>query len=287
MLLEVDPSPAIRRRSVIGGARLRYRADDHGHTQLQEQWVRPPLHMSKSYLEHGWAISQLMSPTAGLLEGDLIEIKASVDDKARAGLISPAACRVHTMDSGHATVRQNYTVGNGAIFDLWPAPMILQEKSSLVQETQVDLAADSTVILCEIVSPGRVTFGEAFKFSQWRSRLRIRKEGRLIAYENFSVDPSKGEVQDWRNFAPSATYASIYFISPKIDPELFEAIHNIDIEGTYIGASSLRDAGLGIKILADDGVGLRKAIATVRSMLIKNVDSVYPKALQRAQTFFN
>jgi urease accessory protein len=105
-----------------------------------------------------------MSPTAGLLENDLLEVEATVAAEANAALISPAACRVHTMHAGCATVRQHYIVESGAVLDVWPAPLILQEDASIRQFTRLDVAADATVLLCELVSPGRTAFGEAFEF---------------------------------------------------------------------------------------------------------------------------
>ena len=49
---------------VFGGARLRYMYAPGVGTRLTEQWVRPPLHLGKSYHEDAWEISILMSPTA-------------------------------------------------------------------------------------------------------------------------------------------------------------------------------------------------------------------------------
>ena len=76
-------------------------------------------------------------------------------------------------------------------------------------------------------------------------------------------------------------------MSPEPLGGLIQSIHDIDILNTSIGASSLRSGGLGIKVLAADGICLRKAIYLVRNMLILHSKIEFPKALQRAQTFFN
>lgn len=277
----------VPRLGVTGGARLRYEYCAGRGTQLSEQWVKPPLHLSKAYHEDDWAISLLTSPTAGLLDGDLLEVNATIEAGARAALISPAACRVHTMESGFARVKQNYIIGAGSVLDVWPAPLILQKNSSVWQTTQVDMSCDSTLLLCEIFTPGRSAFGEAFEFSEWRSNLRIRIEGELIAYENFNCRPKISEALDWQSSYPCASYASLYFMSPEPLGGLIQSIHDIDILNTSIGASSLRSGGLGIKVLAADGICLRKAIYLVRNMLITHSNIEFPKALQRAQTFFN
>lgn len=275
------------RPAVTGGARLRYVASPEWGTRLMEQWVSPPLHLSKAYHEDNWAISLLTSPTAGLLDGDLLEVDVTVDAGAQAALISPAACRVHTMASGNARVRQHYTVGAGALLDVWPAPLILQKEASIYQQTQLNVATDATVFLCEVVTPGRAAFGETFEFTEWCSRLRIYRDGDLLAYENFSCMPARGDAADWRQRYPSGSYASLYLLSPKPLGELVQSIHDMELPDATIGASPLRVGGLGVKILAADGISLRKAISSVRNLLTAHAEIQCPQALRRAQTFFN
>lgn len=275
------------RTGVLGGARLLYTSIPTVGTRLTEQWVRPPLHLGKSYHEGGWEISSLMSPTAGLLDNDLLEVKAKVSAGAKAALISPAACRVHTMHAGHATVRQHYTVEAGGALDVWPAPLILQNDASLCQTTRLDVAADATVLLCEIVASGRAAFGEAFEFKRWRSQLRIYREGDLLAYENFSCEPARGDAADWRGLHPQGSYASFYFLGPEPLDDLIQTIHDLETPKAMVGASPLREGGLGLKILAADGISLRKTVFLVRNLLIGQSKIDFPRALQRAQTYFN
>lgn len=282
----VSPAPPHKRPAVLGGAKLRYTTEASLGTRLTEQWVRPPLHLAKAYHEKDWEVSILTSPTAGLLDGDLLEIEAVIEAGGKAALISPAACRVHTMASGHATVKQHYTVEAGAVLDVWPAPLILQKEASIHQSTRLDVAADATVLLCEVISPGRATYGEAFEFTEWGSQLRIYREGQLLAYENFSCQPERGDVADWRSQYPEGSYASFYFLSPDPLGELVQTLHDLNTPDATIGASPLREGGLGIKILAADGISLRKTIFLVRNLLIAHTNITFPQALQRAQTFY-
>jgi urease accessory protein len=274
------------RPAVSGGARLRYVCLPALGTRLKEQWVRPPLYLAKAYNDKDWTISLLGSPTAGLLDGDVLEVNATVTKGAKAALISPAACRVHTMGSGHATVRQHYTVESGGALDVWPAPLILQKEASLIQETRLDVAASATVLLCEVVSPGRVAHGERFEFTNWTSRLRIYLEGELLAYENFACRPKAGDALDWQQQYPGANYASMYFLTPEPLEDLVQNLHDLETPNATIGASALREGGLGVKILAADGISLRQTIFSVRNLLISKSKIDFPQALKRAQTFF-
>jgi urease accessory protein len=272
---------------VIGGARLLYTDTAGVGTRLTEEWVRPPLHLAKAYHANDWEISIMTSPTAGLLQGDVLEVEAKVGVGAKAALISPAACRVHTMDSGYATVRQHYTVDSGGVLDVWPAPLILQQAATLRLFTRLDAAADATVLLCEVITPGRVAFGEMFTFNEWRSQLRVYREGMLLSYENFCGRPARGDFADWRELYPQGSYASFYLLTPEPLLDLVQVLHDLELPDAMIGASPLRDGGLGGKVLAADGISLRKAIFLVRNLLIKYSKQTFPSALHRAQTFFN
>jgi len=286
-MTDVVTEPIVTRPAVLGGARLGYTQRADVGTRLTEQWVRPPLHLAKAYHEKDWAISLLTSPTAGLLDGDRLEVRATVAAGAKVGLISPAACRLHTMEWGHAEVHQHYTVEAGAVLDVWPAPLILQKQAALQQTTRLDVAADATVLLCEVVSPGRAAFGECFEFSEWTSKLRVYREGKLLAYENFSCVPANGDLADWREVYPEGNYASFYFLTPEPLGELVQTLHDLKVDHAVLGASPLRVGGLGVKILAKDGVSLRKVIFSVRNLLVAHTKLDFPHALQRAQTFFN
>lgn len=279
--------PFTERPAVHGGARLRYALCPGIGTRLQEQWVRPPLHIAKAYHESDWAVSLLTSPTAGLLDGDVLEVEATVAAGAKAALISPAACRVHTMVQGHASVEQVYRVEAGGVLDIWPAPLVLQRAAALRQSTRIEVASDARVLFCEIVSPGRAAYGERFEFREWRSRLKILREGELLAYENFSCRPEEGDLADWRSQFPDGNYASFYLVSPEPLGDLVEDLHALETPGASIGASAMREGGLGVKILAADGIQLRKAVFLVRNLLIGSTKMRVPKALERAQTFFN
>ena len=276
---------SINRPSVTGGVRLKYLRDASG-TVLKEQWVRPPLHLAKTYHENDWAINLLTSPTAGLLEGDRLEVSCEVGANALTALVSPAACRVHTMGQGLATIKQSYQVAANAVLDVWPAPIILQRDANLQQETTLTANESSTVLVTEIISPGRVNYGEVFEFESWSSKLRIYRAGTLMAFENFKVNPRAGDAANWKVRFPEGPYASIYLITATPVENLCEYLNQLSGDDVSVGASPLRSGGLGIKVLAKDGLTLRKAILKIREQLIAQTALTFPGMLKRAQTFF-
>ncbi len=61
------------------------------------------------------------------------------------------------------------------------------------------MSRDSTLLLCEISTPGSAAFSEAFEFYEWRFNLLIRKKGELILYKNFNYRPKISEALNWQS----------------------------------------------------------------------------------------
>jgi len=279
---------------VFGGVDLVYKTRVAGNskyrTYLAKQWVRPPLHLAKSYEENDWALNLLMSPTAGLLAGDELQINIHADNQAKAVVISPAACRVHTMKIGEeASITQHYHISNESILDIWAAPLILQKQASLRQNTRVDIDASSTLFMLESIMPGRSAYSESFSFNSWSSKLEVYVDDELLVYENFSVEPHQGDAKDWQTFYPDAHYANFYYIGPIVEKAFIAELHALDLGvDTKLGASLCSEnKGIGIKILSRNSIHLRRAILAIRSFLEIKTKMTFPHATKRAQTFYN
>ena len=76
-------------------------------------------------------------------------------------------------------------------------------------------------------------------------------------------------------------------MSPEPLGDIIQKIHDLETPDAIIGDSPLREGGLGIKILARDGISLRKTIFLVRNLLIIKSIQDFPQALHRAKTYFN
>ncbi len=285
-MLTFENKNDLSRSAVKGGAHLVYGLNSLGASSLIKQWVSPPLHISKAHQEEGFAISQLLSPTAGLLEGDILEMEVTVQENTNAAVISPAACRIHSMNSGYAHIQQTYSVEKDGYLDVWTAPLILQATSRLKQKTVLNVATGGCLLFCEIITPGRSAFGEQFAFEQWQSNTRIFYDGNLINYENFTCEPKKGDVRDWQEAYPDGNYASIYLICDRDFEAIIADMHQIETPEAIIGLSDLNGPGLGIKVLAKDGVSLRKTIILVREKLFEALHFNIPPSLNRSQSFF-
>jgi urease accessory protein len=272
---------------VDGGLRLVFDTGPNGDTRLRESWFCPPLHLSRAYREAGWQLHLVTSPTAGLFAGDRIAIDCRVGAHAKVSLIGPAASRVHGMQAcEQAQVSQHYQVAGGAWLDAWSAPMILQQGAALDQDLRVEVDAGGAALIAEVTYPGRPAHETCFTFRHWRSRAKVFYDGTLVAFEQFLLRPGSGMEADWSAHFPGGPYASLHYLNGKPCQDCLEQLHALAIEGALIGASPFRVGGLGVKLLACDGVALRHAFLEVRRVLMAHSGVCLPGAIQRAQTFF-
>src|SRR5688572_13830614 len=186
----VDPlsaSPAAR--GLTGHLQLTCAADSSGRSYLRSQSFRAPIHISKPHSDGNRLIVNVVNPTAGLLDGDRISIRVSVEPGAQLVLTAPSASRVHRMRDGCAVVEQGFEVAEGGSLECWPELFIPQAGARYRQVTTIDVARGGELLFFESLAPGRVASGERFAYLglEWFADLRL--EGRLIARERYRLGP--------------------------------------------------------------------------------------------------
>ena len=94
------------------------------------------------------------------------------------------------------------------------------------------------------------------------------------AHHRDQVVPENNDVADWRSRFPDGPYVSIYFLTPQETSGLIEPLHELSSDEAIIGASPLRGGGLGIKLLAKDGLSLFKAPCSPNAVRTQYVSSL-------------
>lgn len=262
------PPPSLR-TGVQGHLRLVADVNIKGESYLREQSFRAPVHLSKTFLNNGVLIANVVSPTAGLLAGDRLEIDVRVEKKARFVLTNPAATRVHTMRDGIASVRQKFAVTAGGWLEVWPDLFIPHAGARYRQSTDIRVETGGEMLFFELLTPGRVAFGETFAFDQLDWETDIRYGETLIVRERYSLSPTGPSLYPLRARFPHAYHANAFVIGETLTASascwpLLQALHGEDL---WLGYSRLTQGGWVIKLLARDSLALRRGLDAVRNAL--------------------
>ena len=269
--------------TLSGHLNLACACDEDGRSYLQRQSFSAPFHVSKPYWDGHVLLVQLSSPTPGLFSGDVLQGKITLDEGVRVCITTPSSSRAHAMNGTGAVFQQDFHVAGGATLEYCPALFIPQARSSYRQSTFIDVEKGGELLLFESIAPGRVAYGESFRYSEIDWECNVHYAGRLVLRERFVLDPGSSDFAAMKTPFPNGHYASACVISQAMeqDDAWVKDINAIHCEEIRIGASRLVDAGWSIKLLAEDSLALHRACHDLWQILAR----FFPLSWSRSRVF--
>ncbi|MEO6568156.1 MAG: urease accessory protein UreD [Opitutaceae bacterium] len=246
------------------------RAD--GRTALAAQSFRAPYHVSKAYWDSDARalLVQVVNPTAGILSGDRLESEIAVGTGAALMVTTPSASRVFKMKTGSAECRQRFAVAAGGWLEVMPEPLVPHRGCSYRQATRIDVEAGGELFFADLLFPGRVAHGEAWQWEKLCLATEVRIGGELILRERFDqTGVDLCALAELAGSGPEACFGNAVLIAPEDERDSawrtqVEALHSQDLA---VGVSPLRRGGWSIKLVARDGMRLRRGLRDVRRLL--------------------
>jgi urease accessory protein len=209
-----------------------------------------------------------MITTSGcVLQGDLMDVSISVGPEAMAHVTTQAAAKIHQMDANFAAQSMELDVAEHAYLEMLPGPVIPHRHSRFFTSTTAAVAATGTLLISEIVLPGRKHHGngESFEYDVYSSELTItRPDGRALCTEKLVCEPPRDPVRRAGVMGEFDVLANVTLAAP---PRLADAVlqrtdAEIDADAGYMaGASRLpNDAGLAYKVLGRETEQVRARV---------------------------
>lgn len=263
---------------LAGHLRLVCGLDSRGQTSIRQQSFRAPIHLSKPFTDAGTLVVNVVNPTAGLLAGDQIDCSVAVEEGARLLLTTPSASRAHCMPHSQATVAQQFTVATGASLENWPELLIPQAGARYSQATRIDVADGGEVMFWELLAPGRVASGEAFRFVELNWSTKVSHAGRPALRERYRIVPGEPSVEAWRGYYSAGYYASGVLFLPRVSARspLWQSIHKLQAPGVTVGISALAGDGWTVRLLTRDSILLRNALNEIRRLVYQMLGRPMP-----------
>lgn len=241
---------------------------ENGRTYLREQSFRAPLHISKPHEDAGALVVNIVNPTAGIFDGDTIELSAEAEAGASLVLTTPSASRVYRSRSGGpAKVLQSFTAHAGATLEFFPEPFIPQAgaRCELATELRADLGA--MVVFFDWLTPGRVASGEVFRYASLSWDLDAFWAGQLVARERYLLRPEDDSLEALRLAGPQTHYVSCIVLGGEM-PDVAE-LEALGGSGVYLGHGPLVNGGWTVKALCDDSLRARHLLHSLRALMYR------------------
>jgi urease accessory protein len=224
----------------------------NGTTRVERQYQRAPLHTYRPiYLDANlpeMAFVFVQQFGDGFVEGDRCRIEIDCGADAAVHVTTQAATNVYRADRNFATQLVDLQAGRGAVLEYLPDPVVPFRGSRFFQRTHVTAHPDSTVILAELLLPGRAARGEIHAYDLfWAETEARRPDGTLLFADTLRLRPTKGEgLRSLGLLGGSDVVATLYVITQRTSAaELVELLRQALTGGDALAGVSELPNGCG------------------------------------------
>ena len=210
----------------------------------------------------------------GLVDGDCVHLNVEVEPNAVALIATQAATKVYRSPRG-TTVQTSCVVGSGGLLIVAPDPVVCFEGAGYRQDQSFELAESADLVCLDWFSSGRHAAGERWRFDRYASRIRVRREGRLVMLDAILLDAADGSLVERLGRFEVILMAAL--MGPSIDSHAEAIVRHIEGQplrarsNLVVGASRIAGGGCVLRIagtvLEDVWREVRRHLAFVPQLL--------------------
>jgi urease accessory protein len=231
----------------------------------------------------GLACVFLITTTGCLLQGDRLALDVTLGPRAQAHLTSQSATKIHAMDANYAAQSQTITLADDAYLEFLPDPVIPHRHSRFLSDTQICVAPSATLLLSEIIQPGRKHHhpDECFGATVLSiATSAARPDGRSLFAEKLVIEPQRYAMRQTGVMNSFDVFANVILCAPKDKAERIHERAEADVnlaEGVAFGACRLpNDAGLIFKVLGRETAQVKAKVREFWGLVRKEVIGAAP-----------
>jgi urease accessory protein len=214
----------------------------------------------------------LLNTTAGILEGDELEIFLRLEKGTHAVVTTPAATRVHRMPSGEAHQRIILSVGREATLEYLSEPVLPYAGSVFHQKTEIILEEQAILFYADLLGPGRLGQGESFLYHLYESHLKILDPEGVLVQERFRLAPSERPLEEIGVMEGFSHLGTLYLFCPEpARKALLTAFRSVQNSHVFWGATLLSRRGLAVRALGHDTPTLHEFFLNLWGLFRKEV----------------
>jgi urease accessory protein len=134
-----------------------------------------------------------VNTAGGIAGGDRFDVEIATGETARLTVTTAAAEKIYRAEGAPAELNIALKAEARSHLAWLPQETILFDRARILRRIDIDLAADASLLLCEIVVFGRAAMGERMSGGEFVDRWRLRRGGRLVFAETVRLDGDIGE----------------------------------------------------------------------------------------------
>jgi urease accessory protein len=134
-----------------------------------------------------------VNTAGGIAGGDRFDVEIATGETTRLTVTTAAAEKIYRAEGAPAELNIALKAEARSHLAWLPQETILFDRARILRRIDIDLAADASLLLCEIVVFGRAAMGERMSGGEFVDRWRLRRGGRLVFAETVRLDGDIGE----------------------------------------------------------------------------------------------
>ncbi|MFZ6648124.1 urease accessory protein UreD [Undibacterium sp. TJN25] len=224
-------------------------SNDQGTTRLTERLHSGPLRVQKPLYPEGGQTCHaiIIHPPGGVVGGDILDIRARAGEGSHALITTPGAAKWYRSNGYTSQQRVQLEVADGAKLEWLPQETIFFDDARVDLHQSIHLARDARYIGGDILCFGRTASGETYRSGKIMQHSEIRREGRLIWFEQGSLAGGTSSMGSPLALAGKTVCATVIASGNSLDAAtlslLREQTHQLvqdSEQGALTGASQLK-----------------------------------------------
>jgi urease accessory protein len=227
--------------------------------------VQRPLYWDRSL--PGMACVTIIHTSGSVLQGDRSQVRIAVGPGAQAHVTTQAATKIHEMDANYAAQLQDISLDHGAYLEYLPGLTIPHRHARYLADTLVTLPDDATMLLSEVVMPGRKHHrdGELFEYDVFSSTVSAdRPDGRPLFTEKILVEPAAWSVREPGAMGGYDVLGTVFALTAREHADaILERTEPVFGTGVDVVSGATRlpnDAGVVLRALGSESAPVRRRI---------------------------
>lgn len=248
-----------------------------GKTMLSDSFSTIPMCAFQPFYldDSGCAYSYIVNPTSGLVGGDKIEIKITIEDNAHGFITTPSATKVYKSSGSQSEQDIDIFVKKDGILEYLPGYVIPFADSLYSQKIKVYMEKSSTAFILDSFATGRSARGEHLSFKEYRSRTEIIYCDEPVVTERISLRPDKEDYNALGFLETFTASAVLYLIFDDLSVQgrLIADIKALLNESDDIigGVSALPSKGIIVRFLSKGIIPLTRTVYSIFPIFRKKI----------------
>jgi len=256
-----------------GFANIELVSDKNSRTFIKNLKTKSPVLVQKALYSDptkpNKAHIYLMSSAGGMLQGDTMKIDIIARKNTETYVTTQSATKIYKTENRSSSQYVKILVEKESLLEYLPKQIIPHKHAKFFQNVNIKIDKSSTLIFSEIISAGRIAYGERFDFNSVRLRLNCTdQDNKILFSESVNLEPENNKKRFNSLFGNQNLYSTIYIISQKINSEkLCLKIYDFFKANSLIGCSQLpNNSGVVIRILSNSIDEINYSISTIRKL---------------------